>query len=531
MVLSARYEIIREIGSGASAIVYLAQDTVLRRQVALKKLHPHLLDLEESQIRFEKEAVAVASLAHENIVRLHDVIQEGRRWSLALEFISGPSLEALIAQAGGSLGPLATATVAMQALEGLSEAHRQGIIHRDIKPSNFLVKGEGVVKLTDFGIAFLADDASVTRTGHILGTPQFMAPEQAGGEAITDKADVFALGVVVFRCLCGRYPVSGQSARDVLLAMARGQMTPIHAVQPRLIPGMGDWVMSLLAANPMSRPSALEAMSQLKQLLLQVNLRAEKEDLAAYISAGKAAKASEDARLAEHFHALAALKRAAGQGAIAIRYAGLAQIFEANPEITTGKDATEAKSWLKPEPAQTPGSLSGRVAVFASGILALGLFAGWRAYQAKTGSEPHPSTALASSTVDSNRLAAKPISAVKVVYSPLKALPERASQEKSNAPVSVQPIERVVARSKPADQKESQALVPQTAAIRLRTFPSFITAWLGDNLWGQTPITAWQRVSFGSHRLRLIRDEKTYLDTNLFLNPGDSLDLKLRLSP
>ncbi len=546
LTLSARYEIIREIGSGASAVVYLAQDTLLRRQVALKKLHPHLLDLEESQLRFEKEAVAVASLSHENIVRLHDVIQEERRWSLALEFISGPSLEALIAQAGGSLGPLATVALARQALEGLSEAHRKGVIHRDIKPSNLLVNEEGVVKLTDFGIAFLADDASVTRTGYILGTPQFMSPEQASGEAITDKADVFALGVIVFRCLCGRFPVAGRTAKEIFIAMAHGQITPIHAIQPRLIPGMGDWVMRLLSAKPLSRPSALEALNQLNQLLSQVNLQAEKKDLAAYLSDAKAAKADEEARLSRHFHALAVLKRTAGQGAIAIRYAGLAQLFEVTQAIAGWKESVEPEIWKKPEPTKTSRPLLGRVAILGSAILALGLFAGWHTSRSKIERERHPSTANASSILSSNRMTVPPISMANVSYSPSQALQEmppkgsgvnRAANTEDGerperqTPASIQPIEGVANHTQVESLELIPAIIPPAAAMRIRTFPAFMTVWLGDSLWGQTPITAWRNASFGNHRLRLIRDEKTYLDTNLFLNPGDSLDMKLRLSP
>ncbi|MEO7425613.1 MAG: serine/threonine-protein kinase, partial [Fibrobacteria bacterium] len=183
MQTPGRYTILEEIASGGTATVYLAEDTVLRRKVALKKLHPHLHSHPLTVRRFEKEAVAVASLSHGNIIKVYDYGSEEKTLFLAMEYVDGVSLDGLLQSIPNGMPSLTALSVFHQLLEGLNAAHANGIYHRDIKPSNILVDRKGCVRIADFGIAFLSKETSITKTGSYLGTPGYSAPEQAQGLA------------------------------------------------------------------------------------------------------------------------------------------------------------------------------------------------------------------------------------------------------------------------------------------------------------------------------------------------------------
>lgn len=245
-----RYTILEEIASGSTATVYLAHDTVLRRKVALKKLHPHLHNHAEMVKRFAKEAVAIAALSHVNIIKVFEYGKEERNLYLAMEFIDGMNLEAMLEKGGGSLPCLAALSMFRQLLEGLGAAHARGIYHRDIKPSNVLVDREGCVRIADFGIAFLSEETSFTRTGSYLGTPGYSAPEQADGLAVTGKTDIFAMGILFYRCLSGRLPFQGETPHAALRAVMEKTPARLSAITPRVLPGCQELIESMLAKKP-----------------------------------------------------------------------------------------------------------------------------------------------------------------------------------------------------------------------------------------------------------------------------------------
>src|SRR5438445_8106628 len=215
-VLSDRYELEELVGSGGMSSVYRAHDRLLDRKVALKILHEHYTADDEYVERFRREARAVAALSHPNIVTVIDRGEHESKQFIVFEYIDGENLKRLIERRGPA--PVETALeLAMQIARGLSFAHQQGLVHRDVKPQNVLLNGDGQAKVTDFGIARSLDvKHGMTQTGTVLGTSEYIAPEQAQGQHVDEHTDIYSLGVVLYQLLTGELPFSG----DNFVAMA-----------------------------------------------------------------------------------------------------------------------------------------------------------------------------------------------------------------------------------------------------------------------------------------------------------------------
>src|SRR5438093_10109080 len=196
-VLGGRYRLLAPIGTGASANVFLAEDVVLRRRVAVKVLHAALAQDEPFLRRFQVEARAAAALSHPHVMAVHDWGEDADGPFLVLELLGGGSLRGLLDR-GHRLSPSQSLLLGLQAARGLDYAHRRGLVHRDIKPANLLFDEEGSVRIADFGVARALAEASVTEpTGAILGTFRYASPEQARGRSVDGKADVYALALVL----------------------------------------------------------------------------------------------------------------------------------------------------------------------------------------------------------------------------------------------------------------------------------------------------------------------------------------------
>ena len=208
-VLGGRYRIENRLGSGGMAVVYKAEDAVLGRPVALKTLHRHYAEHDSFRRRFKQEARAMASLDHENVVKVYDISQEGDVPFIVAECVEGRDLGAMLSERGGNLSEEFTRRVVSQLLHGLYYAHRMGIIHRDIKPSNILLTPEGTVKVADFGIARIVNEEAPEEPGEIVGSARYMSPEQLQGKEATPRSDIYSVGIVLYHCLTGSPPFSG----------------------------------------------------------------------------------------------------------------------------------------------------------------------------------------------------------------------------------------------------------------------------------------------------------------------------------
>src|SRR3954452_18976237 len=231
------------------ADVWLAEDTHLQRQVALKILHRRFLQDQEFVGRFQREAEHAAGLTHPNIVAVYDRGSDGDVNYIAMRYVQGPTLKELIDR---GLSPDQAVALVRQGVEGARFAHRNGIVHRALKPQNVIVDEEGKAVVTDFGIA-RAGISDITQTGSVMGTPQYLSPEQAQGFEVTAVSDLYSIGVILYEALCGRVPFEGESA--VAVAMKQVSETPLRpsSINPQISPALDAVVMRALEKEPGNR--------------------------------------------------------------------------------------------------------------------------------------------------------------------------------------------------------------------------------------------------------------------------------------
>jgi serine/threonine-protein kinase len=247
------YRLLRRLGSGGMADVYLAEQQSLGRPVALKVLRPTTLRHPAAVERFTQEARAAAALVHGNIVQIHEVACVDGIHFLAEEYVAGPSLKAWLA-ARGPLDAQQAISVLSQVGSALAKSAQAGIVHRDIKPENLLVTPAGEVKVADFGLArMLEDDLELTQEGMTLGTPLYMSPEQAAGGAVGVQSDLYSLGATVYHLLAGRPPYTGTTSLGVALAHQREPLVPLAVHRPELPAGLGRIIEQLLEKRPEDR--------------------------------------------------------------------------------------------------------------------------------------------------------------------------------------------------------------------------------------------------------------------------------------
>src|ERR687892_876815 len=248
-VVDDRYKLISRLGSGGMADVWLADDQMLDRKVALKFLHERFAQDAQFVERFRREAEAAAGLQHANVVGVYDRgVADGRHW-IAMEYVEGAALKDLIAR-GLSVGEAVEIT--RQILSGAKFAHARGIVHRDLKPQNVLVDGEGRARVTDFGIA-RAGASEITATGSVLGTAQYLSPEQAQGLPVTAASDIYSVGVMLYETLTRRVPFDAETPVAVALKQVSEQPRPPSEVNPKVPPALDAVVLRALAKDPANR--------------------------------------------------------------------------------------------------------------------------------------------------------------------------------------------------------------------------------------------------------------------------------------
>src|SRR5919108_4026993 len=254
-LFDGRYRIVRKLGAGGMANVYLAEDEDLGRRVAIKILNDRYANDEAFIERFRREAKSAAGLSHPNIVSIYDRGEAEGTYYIAMEVIEGRSLKELIMTRGPL--PIAHAIAhARQILDALRFAHRHGIIHRDIKPHNVLI-GDARLKVTDFGIA-RHGPSQMTEAGSIMGTAQYLSPEQARGAPVTAASDLYSVGIVLYEMLTGRVPYGGDSAIEIAMKHVNELPKPPSQLRPEMPPGLDRVVLRALAKEPEDRYQTAE---------------------------------------------------------------------------------------------------------------------------------------------------------------------------------------------------------------------------------------------------------------------------------
>ncbi len=270
------YDVLQRVGQGGMAVVYRGYDTSLKREVAIKVLHPHLASKQEARERFAREAQAVAKLRHPNILEIYafSAIDEDTSY-IVTEFIHGPTL-ASFSEGYTLKHPEVGAMICAILCDGLASAHAGGILHRDIKPENIMIRDDGVLKITDFGIAQMLDHERVTATGQLLGSPAYMSPENLEGKRLDERSDVFALGVVLYELMVGRLPFSGKNPHQTIKKIAEGTYPDPISCNPSIQRALSHVVKKALARD---REQRYATVSELAQALREVLAICELNDL------------------------------------------------------------------------------------------------------------------------------------------------------------------------------------------------------------------------------------------------------------
>jgi hypothetical protein len=257
------YEALEVVGRGGMGVVFRAFDTKLHRVVAIKALASPLATSSAARQRFVREARAAAAVSHEHIIAIHTVEDAGPVPYLVMQFIDGPTLQKKL-DGTGQLSLQQILRIGLQIAEGLAAAHRQGLVHRDVKPANILLEnGVEKVKITDFGLARAGDDASLTQSGVVAGTPMYMSPEQADGLPVDFRSDLFSLGSVLYAMCAGRPPFRAPSALAVLKRVCEETPRPIREINPELPPWLGELVARLHAKAPADRYASAREVADL----------------------------------------------------------------------------------------------------------------------------------------------------------------------------------------------------------------------------------------------------------------------------
>ena len=255
------YQILAEIGRGGMAVVYRAYQPSLNREVAIKVLPPQFTFDQQFVERFVREAQAAASLRHPHIVVIHDVAEQNGLYYIVMELLHGRTLRQLIEQEG-ALPPDRAARIVEQVASALDYAHQRGFVHRDVKPDNIFVDDEDRVTLTDFGIAKAAWGTQLTKTGMLIGTPEYMAPEQVQGEAVGPATDIYALGIVAYQMLTGRVPFEGTTPHAILYKQVHELPPPLGSVRSGLPPAVDSVLNAALAKEPRTRYASAGQFAQ-----------------------------------------------------------------------------------------------------------------------------------------------------------------------------------------------------------------------------------------------------------------------------
>ena len=260
-LIDNRYKIVKSIGEGGMANVYLAWDTILEREVAVKILRGDLAGDEKFIRRFQREANAASSLRHPNIVEMYDVGEDDGRYFIVMEYVDGKTLKSLIKKRG-ALNLTEAIDIMMQLTSGIACAHDSYIIHRDIKPQNVMILEDGRVKITDFGIAMALNNNELTQTNSVMGSVHYLPPEQASGSGSTIKSDIYSLGILMFELLTGKVPFKGDNAVEIAIKHMKDQIPSVCSINNTIPQSVENIILKACAKNPKNRYETVAEMNE-----------------------------------------------------------------------------------------------------------------------------------------------------------------------------------------------------------------------------------------------------------------------------
>ena len=257
--INDRYEIIKSIGEGGMANVYLGYDEILDRNVAIKVLRGDLSNDEKFVRRFQREALSASSLSHPNIVQMYDVGEDNGLYYIVMEYVEGKTLKQLLKRRG-NLTLSESIDIMLQLTDGMAHAHDSYIIHRDLKPQNIMIQDDGQVKITDFGIAMALNSTQLTQTNSVMGSVHYLPPEQANGKGSTTKSDIYSLGIIFYELLTGKLPFKGDNAVEIALKHMRDPLPSLKEDNGNIPQSIENIILKAAAKNPKNRYDSVKEM-------------------------------------------------------------------------------------------------------------------------------------------------------------------------------------------------------------------------------------------------------------------------------
>lgn len=267
--LEERYQVLKELGRGGMGIVFQAHDKRLNEQVAIKILSPLLSNDTEALERLKREVSAARRITHPNIIRIHDISEAKGLHFVSMEFFHGENLKEYIRR-NAPISAMQAFQIASQICDGMDAAHHQGVIHRDLKSQNIIINSAGQIKIIDFGLAHTAQLQGMTATGLIMGTPEYMAPEQVSGKRVDERADIYSLGIILYELFTGRVPFTGDSAIAVGFKQMKEDPPRPRDLNPQISPAVEAVILKALEKDPVMRPrSVAELKADLEAAVVQ----------------------------------------------------------------------------------------------------------------------------------------------------------------------------------------------------------------------------------------------------------------------
>ena len=259
--INDRYQIIKTLGEGGMANVYLAHDNILDRDVAVKVLRGDLANDEKFVRRFQREALSASSLSHPNIVQMYDVGEDDGQYYIVMEYVDGKTLKQVLKQRG-HLSITEVIDIMLQVTDGMAHAHDAYIIHRDIKPQNIMILSNGMIKITDFGVATALNSTQLTQTNSVMGTVHYLPPEQANGKGSTIRSDIYSMGIMMYELLTGLVPYKGDSAVEIALKHLKEPLPSIRKQNPSIPQSIENIIIKATAKNPKNRYTDARSMHE-----------------------------------------------------------------------------------------------------------------------------------------------------------------------------------------------------------------------------------------------------------------------------
>ncbi|MBN1306792.1 MAG: protein kinase, partial [Chitinispirillaceae bacterium] len=526
-----RYKIRKKIGAGGMASVFLASDAVLNREVALKMVHPHLLHHPETMKRFSNEARAIASLSHENIIKIFDFGEARSRSFIVMEYINGITLEALIAREG-TIPNLVATELALQSLSGLVCAHEKGIYHRDIKPANILIDDKGRLHITDFGIAHLVNAESVTLTGSFLGSPHYISPEQVSNKPVRGNTDVFSLGVVLYQCLTGGVPFNADTPHGVINEILNVDPPSPGVRNSQVLFWLSDIVESCLIKDASKRPGSRELYCRLENACRTEAIRTGKNRVSAFVSNPAVAREAEDAEIFTLYRekALAALRQRHIAAALrafeqASRFGALAA---SDRKVI---DRAARQSFFR------RGLLIGVGFVFGAGLIILVTAFVYKSIllSPRLPAEPVVPQPINTATPDNTTPSSVPDDRLPSAASVARGspAPDSGTTATTNSPSSVL---RTAAPSllQPDNDTPAAPDAPATLPVgflKCLTNPPWVTIYIDGIERGTTPTLSAVPLSPGNHTMHLVKNQFVDWYDTVAIVPAETALVRIRLSP